>query len=230
MTPDLDHHRLLEHDPPAGHRRRRSRAMHGRLQATQRPDSRPPSDRRNAAATRERIAAAARPLFAERNFEATTVHPIARSAQVSPNLITRCFGGKDRLFLAAPDVLLDLAAAFDGPRARLVSGSHTASWRWSELGVNDPLPILLRSAGGQPTAASALADFLTENAVGPMIRQLFAHGMSRGDAAERATASHALVVGVVFIRRVLHSSALATMDDAELERPLGRSIQALIDH
>jgi hypothetical protein len=37
-------------------------------------------------------------------------------------------------------------------------------------------------------------------------------------------------VGVVFIRRILHSSALDTMDDAELERSLGRSIQALIDH
>jgi hypothetical protein len=36
-------------------------------------------------------------------------------------------------------------------------------------------------------------------------------------------------VGVVFIRRVLHSTTLATMDDADLERPLGRSIQALVD-
>ena len=44
-----------------------------------------------------------------------------------------------------------------------------------------------------------------------------------------AAAFHALVVGVVFIRRVLHSSVLATMDDAELERSLGCSIQALID-
>ena len=83
--------------------------------------------------------------------------------------------------------------------------------RWAELGVNDPLPILLRSAGGQPTAASALADFLTEKAIGPMITQLLAYGMSREDAAERAAAFHALVVGVVFIRRVLHSSTLATI-------------------
>jgi hypothetical protein len=52
--------------------------------------------------------------------------------------------------------------------------------------------------------------------------------MSREDAAERAAAVHALVVGVVFIRRVLRSTTLATMDDAELERPLGRSIQALV--
>ena len=55
----------------------------------------------NAAATRERIVASARPLFAERGFEATTVHAIARSAQVSPNLITRYFDGKNGLFLAA---------------------------------------------------------------------------------------------------------------------------------
>ena len=49
-------------------------------------------------------------------------------------------------------------------------------------------------------------------------------------AAERAAAVHALVVGVVFIRRVLHSTALDTMDDAEFERSVGRSIQALVDH
>jgi AcrR family transcriptional regulator len=190
-----------------------------------------PGRPRNAAATRERIAAAARPLFAERGFEATTVHAIARSAQVSPNLITRYFGGKDGLFLAASDVRFDLAAAFDGPQSSFGERvAHNLVSRWAELGVNDPLPILLRSAGGQPTAASALADFLSENAIGPMITQLLAYGMSREDAAERAAAVHALVVGVVFIRRVLHSTALDTMDDADLERSLGRSIQALIDH
>jgi AcrR family transcriptional regulator len=189
-----------------------------------------PSRPRNAAATRERIAAAARSLFAERGFEATTVHAIARSAQVSPNLITRYFGGKDGLFLAASDVRFDLAAAFDGPRSSFGERvAHDLVARWAQSGMNDPLPILLRSAGGQPTAASALADFVTQNVTGPMITQLLAYGMSREDAAERAAAVHALVVGVVFIRRILHLTALDAMDDAELERSLGRSIQALVD-
>ncbi|MGH3196502.1 MAG: TetR/AcrR family transcriptional regulator [Streptosporangiaceae bacterium] len=195
------------------------------------PPSATPGRPRNAAATRERIAAAARPLFAERGFEATTVHAIARSAQVSPNLITRYFGGKDGLFLAASDVRFDLAAAFGGPRSSFGERvAHNLVARWAELGMNDPLPILLRSAGGQPTAASALADFLSQNAIGPITTQLLAYGMSREDAAERAAVVHALVLGAVFIRRVLHSTALDTMDDAELERSLGRSIQALVDH
>lgn len=95
--------------------------------------------------------------------------------------------------------------------------------------MNDPLPILLRSAGGQPTAASALADFLGEKAIGPMVAQLLDYGLSREDAGERAAAVHALVVGVVFIRRILHTTTLDTMDDAGLDRSLGRSIQALVD-
>jgi AcrR family transcriptional regulator len=190
-----------------------------------------PGRPRNAAATRERIAAAARPLFAERGFEATTVHAIARSAQVSPNLITRYFGGKDGLFLAASDVRFDLAVAFDGPQGSFGERvAHSLVARWAELGVNDPLPILLRSAGSQATAASTLADFLSEKAIDPMITQLLAYGMSREEAAERAAAFHALIVGVVFIRLILHTSALDTMDDTELERSLGRSIQALVDH
>lgn len=190
-----------------------------------------PGRPRNAAATRERIVAAARPLFAERGFQATTVHAIARSAQVSPNLITRYFGSKDGLFLAASDVRFDLALAFAGPQSSFGERvAHNIVARWAELGMNDPVPILLRSAGGQPTAASTLADFLSENFTGPMITQLLAYGMSREDAAERTAAVHALVLGVVFIRRVLHWTALDTMDDAELERSLGRSIQALVDH
>jgi AcrR family transcriptional regulator len=153
-----------------------------------------------------------------------TVHAVAHSAQVSPNLITRYFGGKDGLFLAASDVRFDLAAAFDGPQSSFGERvAHNLVARWAELGVNNPLPILLRSAGGQPTAASAVADFLSENGIGPMITQLLAH-----TSAASAAAVHALVVGVVFIRRVLRSTTLATMDDAELERPLGRSIQALV--
>jgi Tetracyclin repressor-like, C-terminal domain len=63
-----------------------------------------------------------------------------------------------------------------------------------------------------------------------MITQLLAYGMSREDAAERASGVEALVLGVVFIRRILHSTALDAMEDAKLERSLGRSIQALVEH
>ena len=54
---------------------------------------------------------------------------MARSAQVSPKLISRYFGGKDGLFLAANDVRFDLAAAFDGPQSSFGGGSRAASSR-----------------------------------------------------------------------------------------------------
>src|SRR3954454_4587716 len=56
---------------------------------------------RDAATTREALLTAARPLFAEHGYDGTTVSQVARSAGFSPNLVTRYFGGKEGLFLAA---------------------------------------------------------------------------------------------------------------------------------
>ena len=48
---------------------------------------------RNAAATRQLILDHARELFAQHGYGATTVKAVAAAAAVSPNLITRYFGG-----------------------------------------------------------------------------------------------------------------------------------------
>src|SRR3954452_8016420 len=55
---------------------------------------------RNAQATRQMILDQARRLFAQNGYAATTVKAVSVAAAVSPNLITRYFGGKEGLFLA----------------------------------------------------------------------------------------------------------------------------------
>ena len=59
-----------------------------------------PKRPRDAVATREALIAAAGQLFAENGYEATTLSQIAGVAGL-PDLITRYFGGKENLFLAA---------------------------------------------------------------------------------------------------------------------------------
>jgi AcrR family transcriptional regulator len=74
-----------------------------------------PRRREQAQATREAIAAAARDLFAQRGWAATTVRDIAKAARVSEPTVYNAYGDKAGLAMALVD-LADLAA--DVPRER----------------------------------------------------------------------------------------------------------------
>lgn len=64
-----------------------------------------PRRREQASATRADIAEAARQLFAERGWAATTVRDIARAAQVSEPTVYNTYGGKAGLATALVDAL-----------------------------------------------------------------------------------------------------------------------------
>src|SRR5579875_2069875 len=69
---------------------------------------------RCAAMTKERILTVARGAFARHGFDGPTVRAIAAEADVSPNLITRYFGGKGGLFRAATNIDLDVPNVLPG--------------------------------------------------------------------------------------------------------------------
>ncbi|WP_410592887.1 TetR family transcriptional regulator [Amycolatopsis sp. lyj-23] len=182
---------------------------------------------RNAAATRSRILAEARRQFARHGFTACTVKGVADAAGVSPNLITRYFGGKDGLFLAATQVEIPVSDSFDGDRATL--GARLAAGivrRWSGGAGEDPLLVLQRACGERPEAAEALAAFLDANSLEPLHRYLSDSGLSDAEARRRAEAIDAFVLGVSTRRRVLRSEL---GDPAELEAWLAATIQRLAD-
>ena len=181
---------------------------------------------RNAARTRAVILDEARRLFATVGY-GTTIRTIAAAAGVSPNLITRYFGGKDGLFLAAAEVRLDLGRQLDGPResfGQRLAASIVA--RWTGMPGEDPLLVLHRASGERPAAALALSRFLDEESVAPVAEQLRRYGLAAHDADDRAAAIDAFVLGVSTRRRVLTHE----LDDPEaLRRWLAASIQRLID-
>ena len=181
---------------------------------------------RNAAATRSVILDAARALFAQHGFRATTVRAVADAAGVSPNLITRYFGGKDGLFLASTRSELRLDPVFAGPRetfgARL---AESIVRRWSRIDGEDPLLILQRASGERPEAAEGLARFLDEESLEPLVRSLAAYGLSEHEAAARAAAVDALVLGVSTRRRILRDDL---GDAAALRSWLAETIQRLV--
>jgi AcrR family transcriptional regulator len=182
---------------------------------------------RDATATRQRILEHARRQFAQRGYAAVTVKAVADDAGVSPNLITRYFGGKEGLFLAASQVEIPVSASFRGERSAL--GSRLAASiveRWFGAPGPDPLLVLQRASGERPEAAEALAAFLDTNSLEPLHRYLSAGGLDDATARSRAAAIDAFVLGVSTRRRVLRSEL---GDRSELEDWLSSTIQRLAD-
>lgn len=183
---------------------------------------------RNAAATRAALIEAARPLFGEHGYEATTVSQIARAAGFSPNLITRYFGGKEGLFLAATETRLDmdrtLAGSVGGFGRRVAD--HLVE-RWEETGQGDPLLALLRSMSG-PAALEALGEFLERESTKPLARWLVESGLGEREALDRATAIQSFILGAAVTRRVLHTGALETASWEELHDWLADTLQQMV--
>jgi AcrR family transcriptional regulator len=182
---------------------------------------------RNAQATRQTILDQARRLFAQHGYAATTVKAVAVAATVSPNLITRYFGGKEGLFLASTQTELQLDPVFSGPSESI--GARLADSivrRWSGMDGEDPLLVLQRAAGERPEAAEALAHFLDVQSLEPLMRCLLDYGFSETEARSRAVAIDALVLGVSTRHRVLRND----LGDLDLLRPwLATTIQRLVD-
>jgi AcrR family transcriptional regulator len=182
---------------------------------------------RNAAATRQTILDQARRLFAQHGYAATTVKAVAVAAAVSPNLITRYFGGKEGLFLASTRTELQLAPVFSGARESL--GARLAESivrRWSGIDGEDPLLVLQRASGEKPEAAEALARFLDAQSLEPLVACLRGYGFSDAESRARAAAIDAFVLGASTRRRVLRRDLA---DLGELQDWLGTTIQRLVD-
>lgn len=185
-----------------------------------------PGQVKDANRTRARILSAAARAFSRDGYQATTVRTIAAAAEVSPNLITRYFGGKEGLFDAVADIDLAVDRFASGPLesigARL---SDAVMTRWTRLADGDPLVALLRSSGEHGPSAARLAAFLDSESFAPMQRQLEDHGLAPADAAARARAVDVFVLGVTARFRMLRDD----LEDTPATRGwIAESVQRLI--
>jgi len=177
------------------------------------------------AGTRERIAEAARRLFAERGFDRTSVRAVAAEAGVDPALVHHYFGTKQRLFIEAVDFPIDAVRALetlavdDAERVgeRLV---RFALQLWDDPVVLPRLLGVLRSAVTDPQAAALLARLFTRQ--GP-IQLLRALGADQPDL--RAELVGTQLVGLAVARHVLRVEPLASADHETIVAAVGPTMQ-----
>lgn len=177
---------------------------------------------RNAAATREAILDAARRRFSIEGFDDVGMRDVARDVGVDAALVSRYFGSKDELFVAALDSCGECPAA-GGPRETfgdrlaqdLVYGEEDEDLTW--------LLIMLRSVGSV-RAGELVRDFVQHRFSGPLTAWI-----GGPDAAVRCALVSSMMLGVGVNRDL---GGCVTLDDtqkAALHRRLSTALQAFID-
>ncbi|MDF5756037.1 TetR family transcriptional regulator [Spongiactinospora sp. TRM90649] len=184
----------------------------------------PPSRRRDRAATRAALLAAARIRFARSGYEATSVRDVARDAGVDPTLIFRYFGSKQGLFdEAAKAGRQEGASLLDGDAADLpdLLLRSVLSQNRAETGGEHPFVAMLRSSTHEPAHR-----MMREQICDGFLANLA--GLVEGpDARLRAELLGALILGISVSRSVVRSPALAEAGHDDIE-PYYRRIAALL--
>jgi AcrR family transcriptional regulator len=178
--------------------------------------------------TREQILAAARRLFAERGFQATTVRGIAAEAGVDAALVHHYFGNKEQLLVAAMNLPLNPAAVIEqlrdaGPRDQL--GERIVRFfvgAWRDPGTGQPLQALLRSAVATDTGGATLRQFV-ENVMLPRVSELL------DVAPVQVTGAFSQLIGFALVGTILHVEPLASATEDELAALLAPSVQRYLD-
>lgn len=179
---------------------------------------------RDAGRTRRAIVEVAREHFARHGYDRATVRAVASDAGVSANLITRYFGGKQGLFVAATEIDLEVDRVLVGSAHDL--GHRMAAQvvaRWEGRPGDDPLITMLRAAMSDPNTAARTAQMFHDQAVAPL-----AAFLDVPDAWERAAAVGSFVKGTLVDRYVLGAPVLAAARPEQVVDYLGGVLQLLL--
>ncbi|MFJ3672594.1 TetR/AcrR family transcriptional regulator [Streptomyces sp. NPDC090106] len=184
-----------------------------------------PPRKRDGAATREAILAAAVVEFTEHGYARAGVRQIAERAGVTAMMINRYFGSKDRLFAEAVDRAFAPPTVVGAERRELPETiAHTLAERTGPAADRlDPFLLLLRSAQ-DPEAVDALRRGI-ETHVGTRLAGL----LEGADAEVRAQLGLALVAGTWLLRTVVGATALAEAADDDVAELLTAMLRPLTD-
>lgn len=182
-----------------------------------------PPRTKNAAATRDKLLAAARARFLAESYENVGLRDIAGDAGVDVALVGRYFGSKEELFkevlregkVGLIDPSLD-AAALPAFLARLVTEDQSAGGR-EDI---EKMLIILRSASS-PKAAQVVRDSLREDVLGPIAT------IVGGEEAEmKASLCMSVLMGTTILRKIMSVEPLCVCDVDLVRENLARLLAA----
>jgi AcrR family transcriptional regulator len=175
--------------------------------------------------TREAILDAARRAFAEQGYQRATIRGVAELAGVDPALVHHYFGTKQGLFVAAVQLpvnpveqLSTLLADDPGQVGQQLIGVFLTVW--DHAVDQSPLLALVRSAVGDEQAAAMLREFITEEILGQIARQL-----GSPDARLRATLVGSQLIGLMMARYIIRVEPLASAPAAQVAAAVGPTLQ-----
>lgn len=177
--------------------------------------------------TRDDILAAARRLFAQRGFQATTMRAIATEAGVNAALVHHYFGNKEQLLVAAMNLPLNPAAVIEqlrdaGPREQV--GERIVRFfvrTWRDPSTGHPLQALLRNAATEAGAAP-MRQFV-ENVMVPRVSAIL------GVPPLRVAGAFSQLIGFALAGTVIGVEPLASATEDELVGLLAPSVQRYLD-
>lgn len=173
--------------------------------------------------TKARIATAARELFLEHGYKATTVRTIAAAAGVDSALISYHFGSKQGLFGQSLNLRCVESTALDqalqGDRAGLADRLlTTVTTLWDTTAPREN-----RMALQDDDAMRAFRGYLESELI---VR--IAEFLGGPHATERAMAAVGVIGGLIFTRYLNPIGPIATMPSAEIRRIFAPALRAAL--
>jgi AcrR family transcriptional regulator len=167
--------------------------------------------RPGATSSADDVLRAARTLFAERGYRATTVRAIAAAAGVTPAMVHHFFGSKQAVFLASIRMPIDPTRILDEllaqPRAEFAARLvRTFVAAWSDETSGPALRSMLRVALTDEEQAAALRTFASA-----VLVPRAAAGL--GVAPAQVAAALSIMIGQAVARTMIGIEALAALDD-----------------
>jgi AcrR family transcriptional regulator len=181
--------------------------------------------RRDAAATRQSLLDAARALFGQQGYEATTLREIGERAGADPALIARYFGSKADLFsqaMVAETVDVpptETFRSFDATIAYLIE-------RVDRMGPGPMLQALLRLDAGTEARAEA-GEHMRRRLIEPLVAALRERGVEEPEL--RAETALAAVFGIIALRSTGDFPSLAGASAGDLTAFVQRALGDLVD-
>lgn len=178
---------------------------------------------------REAVLDSARAAFRSKGYVRTTLKGVASAAGVAPEVVSRYWDSKDRLFAAAMKLPFDPATAVPELVAPGLDGAGERLTRMTLDTLGDEesredLLALFKAGSSSAKAAAGLRSFLEESVVDRLARYI---GVP--DARLRVALISSYLVGIAVNRFITKLEPLASMPEEDLVRIVSPTVQAWLD-